>query len=176
MQRKHSNIGLITVLLVLIAGCTSPAGTQTALTTQQQINDALKRAPHGSVELSVDYCSPQKEGEHRSQVVELGRGALFNSTPANPYELVVTPFQSPSGDLFVSLRSKWIERKSSTDGPFNSEVVFDKIAIIHAGGANEPLTFRVGAPETCLTLTATRRLTVGAANTAESIPKAASAQ
>jgi hypothetical protein len=172
MEPKHARTSLVAGLLMM-TGCTSPAETQV---TQQQINDALKRAPHGSVELTVDYCSSHQVANRRTQVVDMGQGAVFKPTASAPYELVVTPVQAPSGDLLLSLRSKWMERNATPAGPVNTDVLYAKTALINNGGVSEPITFRVRDAETCLTLTANTRLTVSSANSVESVQQEASGQ
>lgn len=175
MQRKHSRKGLV-ALLLMIAGCSSPAERQITQTTQQQINDALKRAPHGQVELALSYCDADPQAPKRSQVVDLMRPAVFASTPLTPYQVVVTSLQSSTGDLVVSLRSKWIEHKNTPSGLTDVYVLKDNTVTFKQGGASEPVNFQVGWPDTCLTLTATKRPTVGATKSVESISQAVSVQ
>lgn len=158
--------GLAAAALVILTGCTSPAGTQV---TQQQINDALKRASHGQVEFALSYCDADPQAPKRIQVVDLMRQAVFASTPLTPYEVAVTPFQTPTGDLVVSLRSKWIEHKNTPSGPSEVYVLNDKTAVIKNDGTGEPLTFTVGEWSTCVTLSAKTLPAVSTAS-ADSLP------
>ncbi|MGF6281802.1 hypothetical protein ABH908_000164 [Pseudomonas frederiksbergensis] len=173
MEHNFASRTLVSVVLVLLTGCTSPAGTQT---TQQQINDALKRAPHGSVELTVDYCTPHKAADQRKQVVEMGQRAVFIPTASAPYEMKVIPVQSSTGDLVLSLSSKWIERVQSSNGGFNTDVIYSSTVLVKNGVASQPITFKVSDAEACLTLTANTRLAVSSANSVESVHQAANGQ